>query len=31
MSEGFEEFVRQGLEIHGCSFTPGNNVHINCR
>ena len=31
MSEGFEEFLLKAMEIHGCSFTPGNNIHINCR
>lgn len=31
MSEGFEEFLLQTMEIHGCSFTPGDNIQINCR
>jgi len=31
MSEGFEELLLQTMEIHGCSFTPGNNIQINCR
>ena len=31
MSEGFEEFLPQAVEIHGCSFTPGNDIQIDCR
>jgi hypothetical protein len=31
MSEGFEEFLFQVMEIHTGGITPGNNVQINCR
>jgi hypothetical protein len=29
MSEGFEKFLLQGMKIHGCGFTPCDNIQIN--